>query len=180
MSKFWYIHFSAKNGDFGWCLLKIRDFSLKNENIKILTPKPILLTCKDQDIQKWAKYDNLVMSYYIFRDFSQMAIFSLVCWFFCENHRYFAEFSLFCICAYHFQKCLSNLCFGPIYSLFGHFLGELEPFLASKVPFLGPFYIGLYIRKVRFSDIPGRIRMTVESRHAIIFSFRKKIWWERC
>ena len=33
------------------------------------------------------------------------------------------------------------------------------------------FYIGLYIRKVRFSDIPGRTRMAVESRHAIIFSF---------
>ena len=66
--------------------------------------------------------------------------------------------------------------FGPVYSLFGPFLSELDPFLAPKVPFLGHFYIGLYIRKVRFLDIPGRTRMAVESRHAIIFSFRKKFW----
>ena len=114
------------------------------------------------------------MSCYVFRDFSQIAIFSMGCRFFSENHPYITEFSLFYIFAYYFQKYSLNLCFGPIYSLFGPSLGELEPFLAPKVPFLGHFYIGLYIRKVRFSDIPGRTRMAVESRHAIIFSFRKK------
>ena len=84
----------------------------------------------------------------------------------------------------HFRLLFSNyslnLCFGPIYSQFGPFLGELEPFLALKVPFLGHFYKGLYIRKVRFWDIPGRTRIDVESRHDIIFSFRKKFWWEQC
>ena len=77
------------------------------------------------------------------------------------------------------QKCLLNLCFGPIYSLFGPSLSELEPFLAPKVPFFGHFYIGLYIRKVRFSDIPGRTRMAVELRHGLFFhsvkSFDKSV-----
>ena len=120
------------------------------------------------------------MSFCIFRDFSQTVIFSMECWFFSENHQFFAEFSLFCIFAYYFQNYSLNLCFGPIYSQFGPFLGELEPFLALKVPFFGNFYKGLYIRKARFWDIPGRTRIDVESRHDIIFSFRKKFWWEQC
>ena len=124
-------------------------------------------------LKKLIKKDQ-ILSYYVFRDFSQIAIFSLECGFFSGNHPYFAEFLLFCIFAYHCQKYILSLCFGPICSLFGPFLGELEPFLAPKMPFLGHFYIGLYIRKVRFLDIPGRTRMAVESRLAIIFSFRKK------
>ena len=54
-------------------------------------------------------------------------------------------------------------------------MGELELFLALKVPFFGHFYKGLYIRKVRFWDIPGRTRIDVESRRAIKFSFCKKV-----
>ena len=120
------------------------------------------------------------MSFYVFRDFSQIAIFSIECWFFSENRPYIAEFSLFCIFAYYFQNYSLNLCIGPIYSQFQPMLGELKPFLVLKVSFFGHFYKGLYIRKVRFSDTPGRTRMAVESRHAIFFSFRKKFWWERC
>ncbi len=97
--------------------------------------------CKDQHIQKWAKSDHLVMSCYVFRDFSQIAIFSMGCWFFSENPPYVTEFSLFCIFDYYFQKYSLNLYFGSIYSLFGPSLGEWEPFLAPKVPFFGHFYI---------------------------------------
>ena len=100
--------------------------------------------------------------------------------FFLENHPYFAEILLFCIFAHHCRKYTLSLCFDPICSLFGPFLSELEPFLAPMMPYLGHFYIGFYIRKVQFSDIPGRTRMAIESRHANIFSFRKKIWWARC
>ena len=183
MSKFWYFHFSAKNrwfsakkDDFHWFWLKFGDFSLKNENIKILVPNFILLVVRtnisknepNRTIWWW-----VVTFFVIFHksrfsawdaDFSVKIIHILL------------NFHFFCISAYYFQKYSLNLCFGPIYSLFGPFLGELEPFLAPKVPFFGHFYIGLYIRKVRFSDIPGRTRMAVESRHANIFSFRKKFW----
>ena len=88
--------------------LKIGDFSLKKN--QTFGTKTYSTGCKDQHIQKWAKSDNLVMSYYFFHDFSQIAIFSMGCLFFSENHPYFAEFSLFCIFGYYFQKCLLNLC----------------------------------------------------------------------
>ena len=130
---------------------------------KALVRPGIFGNSKDKHIQKWAKLDNLVMSNYVFRDFSQIAIFSLVCWFFIENHPCFAEFSLFCIFAYYFQKLLLNLSFHPIYSLCGPFLGKLEPFFPKKVPFFGHFYMS-FIRKSAISDMgKWRIFCTVTS-----------------
>ena len=46
--------------------------------------------------------------------------------------------------------------------------------LGLKVPFFRNLFKVLYVRKVRFWDIPGRTRIDVESRHAVIFSFHKK------
>ena len=84
-----------KNGDFGWFLLKIHDFLLKTENMKILTQKSILLVARTNIFKKWAKSNYLVMSCNVFRDFLQIAIFSMGCWIFSENPPYFTEFSLF-------------------------------------------------------------------------------------
>ena len=67
--------------------------------------------CKDQYIRKWAKSDYLVMSCYIFRDFSQIAIFSMGGWFFSENHPYIAEFSLFLHFRLLFSKVFTKLVF---------------------------------------------------------------------
>ena len=82
------------------------------------------------------------MSYYVFVIFHKLRFSAWYADFFSENNPFIAEFSFFCIFAYYFQKCLLNLCFGPIYSLFGPSLGELEPFLAPKVPFLVIFTQG--------------------------------------
>ena len=82
---------------------------------------------------------------------------------------FFDEFLLFCIFPHHCHKYILNLCFGQICSQFGPLFGDLEPFLAPRMPFLDHFYIGLYIRKVRFWKIPVRTKTVVESRNAIIF-----------
>ena len=123
--------FSDKIGQNHFFLAENRLFFAEKWKYQNFGTKTYSTGCKDQHIQKWAKSDYLVMSCYVFRDFSQIAIFSIGCWFFSENPSYFTEFSLFCISAYYFQKYSLNLCFGPIYSLF-------EPSLGGLVPFFSP------------------------------------------
>ena len=93
--------------------------------------------CKGQHIRKWAKSDYLVMSCYVFRNFSQITIFSMGCWFLRENHPYFTEFSLFCILDYHFKKIFTKFVFWSNLQPIWTFLGWSRAIFSPKSAIFG-------------------------------------------